>query len=61
MYTRINEMKFKVKFTKDGHPVAPEGIQDDNIDKEDKAVVNIRVFLLCCPHAHHFFCLLFEK
>jgi hypothetical protein len=37
MYTRINEMKFKVKFIKDGHPVAPEGIQDDNIDEEDKA------------------------
>ena len=57
MYTMINKMKFKVKFIKDGHPVAPEGIQDDNIYEEGKAVVNVLVFLLRCPYAH-FFCLL---
>ncbi len=39
-------MKFKVQFIKDGYPVALEGIQDDDLDEEDKTVVNIRVFLL---------------
>ena len=42
----INNMKFKVKFIKDGHPVmALEGIWDDGMDEgEDKtavAVVNV--------------------
>ena len=45
--TRINKMKFKVQFIKDRHLVALEVIQDANIDKEDKTVVNIsvRIFL----------------
>ena len=40
-------MKFKVQFIKDRHLVALEVIQDANIDKEDKTVVNIsvRIFL----------------
>ncbi len=37
-------MKFKVHFIKDGHLVALDGIQDANIDEEDKTVVNSRIY-----------------
>ena len=44
-----HKMKFRVNFIKDGHPVALEGIDDDDMDVENKTVVNVRVVLLHSP------------
>ena len=37
---RINKMKFKLKFTKDEHPVSLKGIQKDNMAEADVADVS---------------------